>query len=235
MHVLQDRTAMAASRAHLTPRLRQLRNVHVFFSMAAVLFCIYITQTVCLASLTAFFRMKSAHRSLRSPAALPWDTAGIARGEKAYAVWAQEYQEVAANGKFMGTACDKGSIVERFEVLEQLTGSETAMEIISKDPVVLMWGADSLRTTWAALKRLELEQGGQDTAALNIVKKNPRLLTVPAPDLRNSLMFYDVSASVLDVLRPLGPLGPFMLRPLGIYILITGFNFALKAFQTLAK
>ncbi|CAK0789442.1 unnamed protein product, partial [Prorocentrum cordatum] len=44
------------------------------------------------------------------------------------------------------------------------------------DPIILMWGAESLREGWTALKQLEEDE--PTIAAASVVRKNPRILTI---------------------------------------------------------
>jgi len=147
--------------------------------------------------------------------------AGESELERAYALWRTRFPNVEAKGEWIGNDCSKQSIVRRFQALSQIVGLDAGLEMVAKEPIILMWCTDSVRESWDALKELE---DAEETAivAEEVLKKNPRLLTIGAKEIRSgNLKVYDITASVLDLLRPLGPFGVLITRPLGLYILCT--------------
>jgi len=138
--------------------------------------------------------------------AWPWETnSGDGVGEQAYTAWAAAYPEAAKTGMFLDAPADKSAILQRFEGLSQLVGRQIALEMVTKEPILLLQSADGTRRSFEYIKGLETAD--QVGAALEIVQKNPRVLTVPDIEFsrtKASLDYLASSASVIDALRPLG-------------------------------
>lgn len=140
--------------------------------------------------------------------AFPWESQSSAEAERAYAGWASAYPIPAQTGQYLGTICDKNSIIQRFDALGQIFGKDIASSLVEKEPMLLMQSTTSVRNSLEYLKGLEApDQTGE---AVSILQKNPKLLTVSPLEFsrtKTSLSSLASSASVIDFLRPAGPLG----------------------------
>lgn len=132
-----------------------------------------------------------------------------ASAEEAYSVFESKFPQAAAKGSFLGESCSKGVVLERFRALSQTIGEEdVAVDMASKEPILLVKPAESVRGTFDYLK--SLENNDERGLAMQTVQKNPKLLTIPAYELKRtnpSLQSLAMSASAIDFLRPLGDVG----------------------------
>merc|ERR1712217_280328 len=128
--------------------------------------------------------------------------------ERAYETWAAKFPNLAEKGSYLDRPCDKSSVIERFETLGQLVGVEAAQEMVEKEPSILLQTSDKTRGSFEYLR--DLETADNPGEALSIVLKNPNILTVGAFEfarVKTKLSDLSFSATVIDILRPLGPLG----------------------------
>lgn len=128
-----------------------------------------------------------------------------ASAEQVYSVFESKYPQAAAKGSYLGASCTKAEVLERFRALSQTMGEDVAVDMASKEPILLFKPAAFVRKTFDYLKSLETndDQG----LAMQVVQKNPRLLTIPEYELQRtkpSLGSLAASASAIDFLRPLG-------------------------------
>lgn len=141
-------------------------------------------------------------------AALPWDAEGNAKGERAWASLARAYPGAAQTGKFLGADCSKGTIIGRYERLGGVLGADVALQMVEKEPVLLLGDTSVQERSFQYLTGLEEES--QKGLALEAVQKNPRLLTIPAFEYERtkpSLDSLNTAATAIDFLRPLGEVG----------------------------
>jgi len=140
--------------------------------------------------------------------AFPWDAEGNAKAEKAFESMAKSFPEVARSGRFMNEAAGKDVIIGRYEKLGQFLGSDVALKMVEKDPILLLGDTDSQQASFQYLSSLEEES--QRGLALEAVQNNPRLLTVPVYEYQRTkpaLASLATAASAIEFLRPLGELG----------------------------
>lgn len=110
----------------------------------------------------------------------------------------------------------------RFQGLTELMGSEdVALDMVRKEPILLRLERGRVKDSLEALQSFEKE--GEKGLALEVVKLNPRTLTVARyaynyskPSLPSSLL----SAKMIDLLRPFGPEGQLVAIFGGFVILI---------------
>lgn len=141
--------------------------------------------------------------------AFPWESAeGGADAERAYETWAAAYPTPARDGNYLGRPCPKNIVLERYGSLRQLVGADAATLMVEKEPILLCMGSDGIRRSYEYLKAQETpEEAG---LALDVVSKNPRILTVEDYEFRRTdtkLTGLAPIANVVDALRPLGPFG----------------------------
>eukprot|EP00419_Tripos_fusus_P005083 CAMPEP_0172672130 /NCGR_PEP_ID=MMETSP1074-20121228/11363_1 /TAXON_ID=2916 /ORGANISM="Ceratium fusus, Strain PA161109" /LENGTH=291 /DNA_ID=CAMNT_0013489283 /DNA_START=65 /DNA_END=940 /DNA_ORIENTATION=+ len=140
--------------------------------------------------------------------AFPWEAStqtNSASAEKVYAVFVSKFAQAAENGNYLGTSCTKADVLQRFRALSQTVGEDIAVDMACKEPIVLLQESLAVRGSFDYLKSLETsnEQG----LALQILQKNPKLLTIPQFEFQRtkpSLQSLATSASAIDFLRPLG-------------------------------
>jgi len=146
--------------------------------------------------------------------------ASSASAEQAYSAFVSKYPKAAESGKFLGASCSKSEVLERFRSLSQSVGDTVAVDIVSKEPIVLLQPSAFVRSAFEYLKSLETtdEQG----LAMETVQKNPKLLTIPEYEFKRtnpSLQSLAMSASAIDFLRPLGE-GGIALAIFGSFIVL---------------
>ncbi|CAE7894756.1 unnamed protein product [Symbiodinium sp. KB8] len=184
---------------------RVLRRARPTLGVLTLLLCAVAVGT----AFSSGFRSSSL--GARGPAAMrafPWDQEGNARADKAYASLAEKYPEVAESGTFMDEAAGKDVIVGRYEKLGQFLGSDVALTMVEKDPILLLGDTDMQQRSFQYLT--SLEDDSKKGLALEAVQKNPRLLTVPIYEYERtkpSLDGLNTAASAIDFLRPLGEVG----------------------------
>lgn len=128
-----------------------------------------------------------------------------ASAEQVYSVFAAKFPQAAEAGKFLGDTCSKADIMGRFTALSQTMGEDKAVDMASKEPILLLKDAAFVRRTFDYLKSLESDS--EQGLAMQAVQKNPRLLTIPDYEFQRtkpSLGSLAASASAIDFLRPLG-------------------------------
>lgn len=129
-------------------------------------------------------------------------------GEQVYSAFASKFPLAAKQGNYLGVPCGKAEILERFRALSQTMGEDVAVDVASKEPIVLMQTGTFVQRTIDYLKGLE--NNDEQGLALQIVQNNPRLLTIPAYELQRtkpSLQSLKMSAAAIDFIRPLGEAG----------------------------
>ncbi|CAK9053854.1 mRNA (2'-O-methyladenosine-N(6)-)-methyltransferase (Cap-specific adenosine methyltransferase) (CAPAM) (Phosphorylated CTD-interacting factor 1), partial [Durusdinium trenchii] len=154
------------------------------------------------------FRGSVSPRSLSSREAFPWDAEGNAKAERAWASLQKSYPNAVATGEYFGGECSKGTIISRYERLGQILGTDIALQMVEKEPILLLIDPSMQERSFRYLTNLEEES--QKGLALETVQKNPRLLTVPDFEYERtkpSLASLSNTASAIDFLRPLGEVG----------------------------
>lgn len=138
-----------------------------------------------------------------------WEAqAGSGQADKAYDIFAAAFAEAADRGTYLGLPCDKSSVTSRFQGLVGMVGEDAALEIITKEPVLLTRSIDLLKGSYEYLVDKETPENPGE--ALDIVKKNPKVLTISALEFERTKTTLDTlsgSAAAIDLLRPLGPWG----------------------------
>ncbi|CAJ1460280.1 unnamed protein product [Effrenium voratum] len=140
--------------------------------------------------------------------AFPWDAEGNAKADRAYDALSRAYPEAAKNGQFMGDDCSKNTVMSRFERLGSFLGSDVALLIVEKDPILLLGDTSMQEASFRYLR--SLEEKSEEGLALDAVTKNPRLLTVPEFEYQRTkptLASLAQAATAIDFLRPLGEVG----------------------------
>eukprot|EP00931_Biecheleriopsis_adriatica_P052230 TRINITY_DN30363_c0_g1_i1.p1 TRINITY_DN30363_c0_g1~~TRINITY_DN30363_c0_g1_i1.p1 ORF type:complete len:225 (-),score=35.19 TRINITY_DN30363_c0_g1_i1:125-799(-) len=149
----------------------------------------------------------SSRGGLVSVAAFPWEGSGSALAERVYATWLAAYPKAAERGSFFGQPCDRSTIIERFQSLTQFLGPEVAADIAEYEPKLLLFRKEYVAEAWRLLKVLEegSQAAGQDITALQVVQKNPSLLTCEAYSLSGTdLAGLDSNANAVSALRSVG-------------------------------
>jgi hypothetical protein len=127
-----------------------------------------------------------------------------ASAEQVYSVFAARYPKAAESGQFLGDSCSKAEVVGRFTALSQTMGEDTAVDMASKEPILLLKDAAFVRRTFDYLK--SLENNDEQGLAMQTVQ-NPKLLTIPDYEFQRTkptLGSLAASASAIDFIRPLG-------------------------------
>jgi len=141
-------------------------------------------------------------------AAWPWEGQGNPRADRAFARFAEEFPQAVAKGSYLGADCKEAPIRARFAGFEQVVGAELALAAIEKEPILLLREPAALRESWEYLKGLETAESEFEVA--DVVRKNPRLLTIPAFEFKRTKPTLDglsATASAIDFIRPLGQAG----------------------------
>ncbi|CAJ1349733.1 unnamed protein product [Effrenium voratum] len=128
--------------------------------------------------------------------------------DRAYDALSRAYPEAAKNGQFMGDDCSKNTVMSRFERLGSFLGSDVALLIVEKDPILLLGDTSMQEASFRYLR--SLEEKSEEGLALDAVTKNPRLLTVPEFEYQRTkptLASLAQAATAIDFLRPLGEVG----------------------------
>eukprot|EP00931_Biecheleriopsis_adriatica_P024136 TRINITY_DN15116_c0_g1_i1.p1 TRINITY_DN15116_c0_g1~~TRINITY_DN15116_c0_g1_i1.p1 ORF type:complete len:229 (+),score=27.96 TRINITY_DN15116_c0_g1_i1:53-739(+) len=124
--------------------------------------------------------------------------------KEAYESFATEYPVPAAKGKFLDLDTDKAAISARYDNLCELLGPQAAREVAIKYPSIFCFREEYVRTAWIDLIKPK-EEDGSNLKALDVILKNPGLLTCSSYGLsEQSLADLDRSATIIDALRPLG-------------------------------
>lgn len=140
--------------------------------------------------------------------AWPWEGQGDARADEAFLALQREFPEAVKKGNFLGTPTDRSAVVQRYEGLAQIFGREFASDMVDKEPYLLLEETSCMQGSWGYLKRQETPE--QQGLALEIVQKNPKILTVAEREFERTKPTLDSLASVaaaIDFLRPFGPIG----------------------------
>ncbi|CAE7312318.1 unnamed protein product [Symbiodinium natans] len=192
-------------------RRRSLGRAQPKLSLLALLVCALVVAAGVGSFAFASGSSSGSPRPSSSPAlrrAFPWDKEGNAKAERAFASLAKSYPEVAQSGIFMGEPASKDVIVSKYEKLGGFLGSDTALTMVEKEPVLLLGDTDMQKRSFEYLTGLESDS--KKGLALQAVQKNPRLLTVPVFEYERtkpSLEGLNTAASAIDFLRPLGEVG----------------------------
>jgi len=148
----------------------------------------------------------------RSPlSAWPWEVAALsAEFEQVYAKWGTSYPTAVATGEYFGGSADKITIEQRFQGLVKLLGAEIALEAALKEPIILLFDTLAMQGSFDAIMAIGAD--AQRDVVLEIVRKNPKVLTVAKWEFERtkpSIEGLKSSASAIDFLRPLGEWGLF--------------------------
>jgi len=182
---------------------RVLRRAHPKLGVLTLLACALVVAGSAFSS-----GFRSSSRGRAALRAFPWDQEGNAKADRAYASLAEKYPEVAESGTFMDEAAGRDVIVGRYEKLGGFLGSDVALTMVEKDPILLLGDTDMQQRSFQYLT--SLEDDSKKGLALEAVQKNPRLLTVPIYEYERtkpSLEGLNTAASAIDFLRPLGEVG----------------------------
>jgi len=180
-----------------------LRRAHPKLGVLTLLACALVVAGSAFSS-----GFRSSSRGRAALRAFPWDQEGNAKADRAYASLAEKYPEVAESGTFMDEAAGRDVIVGRYEKLGGFLGSDVALTMVEKDPILLLGDTDMQQRSFQYLT--SLEDDSKKGLALEAVQKNPRLLTVPIYEYERtkpSLEGLNTAASAIDFLRPLGEVG----------------------------
>jgi len=149
-------------------------------------------------------------------------SASDVQAESAYAAWAAAYPVAATKKVYLGVSCDKDMIKDRFQGLAKIVGSDVALDMVQKEPFIMLRDATVLQASWDALK--DMEEDTQKGLVMEAVQKNPKLLTVPDYEYKRTKPSLDslaLAASAIDALRPFGQLGLLVAIFGGFIVFIT--------------
>lgn len=134
-------------------------------------------------------------------------SSGGGKGQLAFDAFARDFPEAAERGDFLGEACDQGAISSKFQSLSQVLGEDVALDLIQKEPVLLARSASGIRASYQYL--IDLETPEEPGRVLDILTKNPKVLTISAFELQRTKTDLGQLASAAGVIAALRPLGPW--------------------------
>mmetsp|Transcript_37429 Transcript_37429/g.67640 ORF Transcript_37429/g.67640 Transcript_37429/m.67640 type:complete len:254 (-) Transcript_37429:56-817(-) len=157
-----------------------------------------------LAPSCSFLGGPGRHPRPRGLQAFPWESS--VQADQAYDAVSKRFPEATQAGQYMGQSLNRDVVNSRFQGLAQVVGQEVAQELVEKEPILMLERAERLQGSFKYLQSLEMD----GITALGVVQKNPRLLTVPEYEFartKPTLSSLALTATVIDVLRPLGEVG----------------------------
>lgn len=122
--------------------------------------------------------------------------------DKALAAFADKFPKVvsSASPSYLGTPCKEADLRQRFQALALLVGREEALPLVQAEPLLLAMQEPNLRQSWLALLDVA---GGDDRAALQVLRRHPASIIAPASQIREkSLREFEATADVMQSLRP---------------------------------
>jgi len=155
--------------------------------------------------------------------------------ERAYELFSETFPEIKERGERFGIPCDRAAVLQSFQVLSDRLGGELAFEAIQLEPILLVWGTDTLQSTGNHLD--EMAGPGQEAAVSDLIRMNPGVLTIPVVEFGrtgDTIESLTRAAHAIGVVRSMGSFGGvfIIMFVVGMTIVVTkGFAFLERTFE----